>query len=660
MYNLSTFGALMKYILILVFLTTFLFSKDVLTIEQNSVAYGLGHSIEYYVDKEGKKSLEEIRSKTFIPHHKDNPNFGFSTDTYWFKLQYNYAELMIRKEWWLDIDYTLLDFVDVYVIDEEDNICIHKKSGDLNCEVPKDVNQNKLLFLLPNDSLGVYTLYIKVKTTGSMFVPMQIISSKPLLETTLLHQTLSGMYYGIILILILYSSVTYIYSREKIYILYISFIISYALWQLSFDGLGLLYFWHDSQWMREKSTVFFIFSSIYFQMLFSQVLLKSKINIPRYNKYILHPLKYLSIGGIIGCVLIPYSISIVLSAILALVVPTALFISGLMVLKKDYHSVKFFVLGWGVFLIGTILFTLSKFNLISGYYIMKYAQQTASLIDMIFLSGALAERFHRLQREYTYKLKTHNKNLKNSVNAALKQERAKDKILIEQSRLASMGEMIEQIAHQWRQPLNDLGLLNQDLYFKQQLGTMKEEDFIKTHESMDSSIKYMSDTIDDFRNYYKSNKDEEEYQLATAINRILTILRPTLEHFNIKMTLKLDEEIHVQNVKNELQQVILIIINNAKDAMISNETQDKKISIELKSDEKNAYIYIDDNGGGIPQQIKSKIYDPYFTTKFASQGTGIGLYMSKIIIEKNMHGSLDVTNIEDGARFTIKLPLEMG
>ncbi|EDZ63402.1 sensor histidine kinase [Sulfurimonas gotlandica GD1] len=647
----------MKHIFILLFLTAFLFSNDVLTINQNETAYELGQSIDYYVDEKGNQTLEDIRSEKFISHHEPIPNFGFSTQTYWFKLQYNYVELMKSKEWWLNIDYALLDFVDIYVFDEKENLLIHKESGDLNSEAKRDVEQNKLLFSLPTESLGTYTLYMKVKTTGSMFVPMQIISSKPLLETTHLNQTLTGMYYGILFILILYNSVIYIYTREKIYILYVSFVISYALWQLSFDGLGMLYLWQDSQWMKEKSTVLFIYSSTFLLMLFSQTLLKAKTNIPRYNKYVLQPLRYISAVGILASIVLPYNNTIILGAVLATGVPAALFIAGLMVIKKDYYSIRLFVLGWGIFLIGTILFTLSKFNLMSGYIIMKYAQQIASVIDMILLSGALAERFKRLQDEYTYKLKNHNKNLQNAVTDALKLERKKDKILIEQSRLASIGEMIEQIAHQWRQPLNDLGLLNQNLYFKQQLGTLEDDDFIKTHNSIDSTIKYMSDTIDDFRNYYKSDKEEETYQLSSAIESILSIVRPTLEHSGIQVTLKLDYEVNVRNVKNELQQVLLIILNNAKDAMIINAIEDKKITIEVTADEKNAYIHIGDNGGGVPEDIKAKIYDPYFTTKFTGQGTGIGLYMSKIIIEKNMHGYLSLKNLDDGACFSVKLPL---
>jgi signal transduction histidine kinase len=233
----------------------------------------------------------------------------------------------------------------------------------------------------------------------------------------------------------------------------------------------------------------------------------------------------------------------------------------------------------------------------------------------------------------------------------------KDKLLIDQSRLASMGKMIEQIAHQWRQPLNDLGLLNQNFYFKQQLGTLEEEDFLKTHDGIDRNIKYMSDTIDDFRNYYKSDKKEETYQLSRAIENILAIVKPSLEYSGIKVILKLNDAVNLHNVKNELQQVLLIILNNAKDAMITSAIEDKKITIEVATDEKNAYINIFDNGGGVPDDIKEKIYDSYFSTKFNSQGTGIGLYMSKSIIEKNMHGFISVKNIDNGACFTVKLPL---
>ncbi|MDD2450232.1 MAG: sensor histidine kinase [Sulfurimonas sp.] len=647
----------MKYMILLLFFVSFLFSSEAIRVTQENEPYVVGQHLEFYVDDSEVATLQEIKNREFEKHSKSIANFGFLTKAHWFRFKFSYDEAMKKKEWWLSIDYPLLDFVDIYMLDEDDKLVLHKKSGDLYPLAERDTKQHNLVFSLLNDSTQTYTLYARVKTSSSMLVPMEIISSKALIEHTHVHQSLSGIYYGILLVLIFYNLIAFIYTKEKIYVLYVAFVASYALWQLSFDGLGWLHIWQESAWMREKGAVFFIYTSIFFQLVFSRSLLNAQKNIPSCDKFVFEPLIYLSVLGIIFSALLPYKYTIVAGASLTIIIPLVLLAAGFMVMRKDYYSVRLFVLGWGIFLLGTLFFTLSKFSLVSGYFTMKYVQQAASGVEMILLSAALAERFKRLHDEYTNKLKDHNENLTLAVEVALRKERQKDEMLIEQARLASMGEMIEQIAHQWRQPLNDIALLNQDMYFKKYLSKLSDEDFDRIHESIDNNIRYMSDTIDDFRNYYKSDKKKESYFLGDMVESMLSIIGATLEHSSIKINLDIDKEIRLLNVKNELQQVMLIILNNAKDALISNNIDKKNIEIKAYRDAKDAYILVSDNAGGVPKEIKNKIFDPYFTTKHKNQGTGIGLYMSKMIIEKNMQGRLSVENVDGGARFTIKLPL---
>ena len=646
-----------KIILLVIIFSTLLFADRVLEIQKADAPYTVGPTSSYLLDKENKFTLEDIQKMDFKEYTKNIPNFGFLSPPYWFKFQLKYSELMAQKEWWLNIDYPLLDYVALYVFDSQGNLVKHRVSGDLNPNAKSDLHQNSILFKLPNVPDETYTLYLKVNTSSSMLVPMYIMSNESLVEHVHVTQTLSGMYYGILIILILYNSITFAYTREKVYAFYVIFVSAYAIWQLSFDGLGVLYFWGDSYWMREKATSLFIYTGTFTFLLFSQSLLHAKENIPKYNIYILQPLKYLTLIGMIGAILLPYKYTIILGALLSMAVPATLFIAGLMVLKKDYYSIRLFVLGWGVFLVGTILFAMSKFNLIEGYLIMKYGQQIASAIEMTLLSGALVQRFNRLRAEYTEKLKSHNNDLKNQVKIALKHERHQDQVLIEQSRLASMGEMIEQIAHQWRQPLNNIGLINQDLYFKNILGTLKDDDFHKLRTQIDENLIYMSNTIDDFRTYYKGNKEKELYYLDSSIGIILSILEATLKYHKISISLNLQENIQIYSIKNELFQVLINIINNAKDILLSREIKEKQISINLHSENNFAYIEIEDNAGGVPVDIIPKIFDLYFTTKVGNKGTGIGLYMSKEMINNKMDGELTVTNTASGARFTIKLPL---
>jgi signal transduction histidine kinase len=647
----------MRYIWIFLFLHTFLSANSVLKIQKEDNFYNIGKHLEYCIDKDEIYNIDSIQKQEFKDYNKSIANFGFLQPTYWFKLRFVYDESMLKKDWLFRIDNTLLNYVDLYVLDENSKVISHKKSGNLRREQSLKLHENMLLFDMPNNHKGVLTLYLRVKTSGSLFIPIHFVSYKANLKDTHTMQLLYGAYYGVLFMLILYNFITFLYTREKMYILYVTFIVSYALWQLSFDGLGAVYFWSDNYWLIKNGTVLFIYTSTFALLLFSQTLLKAKENIPRLNRFLLDPLKYITIVGIIASVFLPYKYTIVFGALLAISVPATLFIGGIIVLKKDYYSIRLFVLGWGIFLVTTIVFSLSKFDLVPGFLIMKYGQQIGSIIDMILLSGALAERFKRLEDEYKAKLKNYNTDLKTKVKDALEQERKTDKMLIEQSRLASMGEMIEQIAHQWRQPLNNIALLNQDLYFKKELQTLSDTEFYKIHEQIDTNLQYMSNTIDDFRNYYKSDKKEEIYSLSSAVDVVLKITETTFKHSKIKILLDIDNTIMVKNVKNELYQVILNILNNAKDAILLNHIKDGQIKIIIRGDNGDACIDIIDNAGGVPKDIISKIFDPYFTTKFSNQGTGIGLYMAKMIVEKNMSGKLSVENIDNGACFCIKLPL---
>jgi len=168
----------------------------------------------------------------------------------------------------------------------------------------------------------------------------------------------------------------------------------------------------------------------------------------------------------------------------------------------------------------------------------------------------------------------------------------------------------------------------------------------------------MSKTIDDFRNFFKPNKEKVNFKLKDIFNSILSISTAQLSNHNIEINIMFHDEIEYFGYQNELKQVILNIINNAKDAIISNKIEDGKIEVDISLVKDILKITIEDNAGGINESIMDKIFEPYFTTKFKSQGTGIGLYMSKMIIEKNMKGSLKVINDEYGAVFTIKLPVK--
>ncbi len=235
----------------------------------------------------------------------------------------------------------------------------------------------------------------------------------------------------------------------------------------------------------------------------------------------------------------------------------------------------------------------------------------------------------------------------------------KDALLIQQSKMAAMGEMIGHIAHQWRQPLNALGLTLQKIRMYHEEGILTTAELDKSINKSKMLIDKMSATIDDFRNFFKLDKKKERFNILVAINNTLALLEASFKYHNITVTVKTPEE-HVmfEGLRNELEQVILNLLNNAKDALIENNIPNPTITIEIKEDSEQIRIEVRDNGGGIEPTILSRVFEPYFTTKDQGKGTGIGLYMSKVIIEKNMNSTIKVVNTGEGACFCITLAKE--
>ncbi len=247
-----------------------------------------------------------------------------------------------------------------------------------------------------------------------------------------------------------------------------------------------------------------------------------------------------------------------------------------------------------------------------------------------------------------------NENLARSVAEEVAKNRTKDHLLIQQSRLAAMGEMIGNIAHQWRQPLNALGLILANIRDAQSYNELSEEYLEHEVATGRRLIEKMSTTIDDFRNFFRPNREKTAFSLAQAVRDSLSIVESAFRNNNISVELHIDEDGELLGFPNEYSQVLLNILGNAKDVLHDRETPDGKVTIRIRRTGDEMQVVIADNAGGIGDDIIGKVFDPYFTTR--EKGTGIGLYMSKMIIENNMNGRIEVRNCEFGAEFVVTTP----
>lgn len=240
--------------------------------------------------------------------------------------------------------------------------------------------------------------------------------------------------------------------------------------------------------------------------------------------------------------------------------------------------------------------------------------------------------------------------LNSSLEIRINDEVQKNKIfqekLFKADKLASMGEMMSNIAHQWRQPLSLISTVATGIKIQKEFGTLKDEELVQNMDLINKNAQYLSETINDFKNFIKGDRKIKNYNLSGTINNFLHIVESSIKKDSIKIILDLDDTIKIDGYPNELIQCLINIFNNAKDAMEETKQIKPLIFITTVSKDNILKISIKDNAGGIPENIMSKIYDPYFTTKYKSQGTGLGLHMTYKLVDEGMHGKIEAQNVE--------------
>ena len=281
----------------------------------------------------------------------------------------------------------------------------------------------------------------------------------------------------------------------------------------------------------------------------------------------------------------------------------------------------------------------------------------------ILISIAISQKIDEVLKSYEDKVKLNakeleelNESLEIKVQKEIEKNREKEQLLVQKSKFIALGEMISNIAHQWRQPLSELSSILMYIKFKQSIKALDENTMNQKLQEADKVLDFMSHTIDDFRNFFMPKKEKEEFYLNKVVDVVINIVSSTLKNYDIRLEINIDEKIVLKTYLNEYEQVLLNIINNAKDVLIEKKIENPYIKIRAQEEVNHIILTIEDNGGGVLVEPKGKIFEPYFTTKENSNGTGIGLYMSKIIVEKNMKGKLRVKNTKEGAKFAIIIP----
>ena len=422
-----------------------------------------------------------------------------------------------------------------------------------------------------------------------------------------------GITFGILIMTIAYTLIRYIYSKEIFYISYCFMQIFSLVYIVAYSKL-----YQISYFVQEFSLVLASIFAVIFAVNYYEGKFLPKVS--NYKELILNTflLNVVILTAFYHYILFEYLPYTIIYAIL--------FISIIFNLKQGFKPTLIYVIGWSVFCIVLFIFDFKNRYIGLGYF------------DLVLVVFALEAMLFTISIAYKY-------------NDLKKQNKEFEKMILQQSKFVKSGEMIANITHQFRQPLNNISYILINLKKRFESEKLDKIFFDKKINQANEQLNFLSKTIDDFKEFYLQEKEKDDFLVKDSIQNALTILNPDLQKDNINLNLKFEtfEDIKIFGVKNELSQVILSLVSNSIDALKNR--HNPKISINVVSSSAEVIIEILDNAGGIKVKNLKKIFEPYFSTK--EEGTGIGLYLSKIIIEESFGGKLQVQNIKDGAKFSI-------
>ena len=625
-------------------------------------------NIEVYEDKTSSLTLDEIKNvKNFSLSH-NRISLGYTKSAFWFR--FKIKNISDEK-----LDYVLVsteliaDKLDCYVVSKDSTVKEYKSGlGYLN----KDSLVINSIHKYPI-SLEAYEekeVYLREVSLYPLYTSLLIFNRNQLNEYVLSYEKIMSLYFGGLLALILYNFFLYFSTRDRSYFLYIMYVSSFMIWQLSLNGF--IPFQTYTKVSYAYINGLFVPLFIAFLFLFSREILDTKKMFPKIDQL----MKYIAYMFFVLAILTQielYNSYIVLNYAATITFPILLYIG----FKSYFAGNKvaiYFIMAQGVFLALSTIYSLMTEGYIEYTLLSRHGIVVGSFIEIVLFSLALGYRLRILQDEKIYlsnkanieldekvqertkELREYQSNLEDKVEEELKKSRDKDKMIFQQNKLVSMGEMIENIAHQWRQPLSQINsaVLIIDAEISES-DTRANAIVVDKLNEIEKLTKYMSGTIDDFRYFFDNNKEKERFSIGDGVHNSISILKGSLKHNKIEVELDIDTDITIDGYINELQQVVLILLNNSKDEFIADNKENAKISISVKRLTKYIEIVVCDNAGGIATDIIDKIFEPYFTTKFKSKGTGLGLNIAKIIVEEHFNGKLSVANKGDGACFKIVL-----
>jgi len=592
----------------------------------------LAHS-EYTAVKDMNELPNSVKNNIWYKNKFDCKR-NSEYEAYWVRIKVKNSQ-NIPKELYLMDERRYVYAIDYYLI-KKGKITLHKKDGLFVKENVSSFNSSQRIFPLPLAANEEAEILFKVQNFNMLDMPFKIVTKDYLIEYFQFYSFFQGAFLIVLLVMMVYNLITYLIIRVKAYLYYLGYTLLLVLYQTTYFGYFKIFN------LEPIITLILLISGgigfMIFAAYFIRELFQFQKHFPKIDKLfslIIWFLLLLMLFYILTINHIDFYISQYIFNMISIAVFVYVFIIlyslNYLAYKRARHIIFFYAMVWNVVsLLGLLLIAMHS-SIISTDVGVDYLFELGMVIESVLFSLLLAYRIKETEEQ--------------------KQEQ--ELMLIQQNRLASMGEMISTIAHQWRQPLSQINgrVLGLDIDYKKKRLT---DEIMEEHLSDIEQITVnMSGIINDFMNFFNTTKEVETFEIKDVISESIRIVKSS--SFQKVEIVQNVEEIMLQGHKSELIQAILIVINNAIDAYSGSEMA--KIIISVKEQEGDEVVLtFKDNGDGVSDEVLRHMFEPYYTTKHKSQGTGLGLYILKMIIENGMGGKAYIKNDEKGATFTMHVP----
>ncbi|MCB1191242.1 MAG: sensor histidine kinase [Leptospiraceae bacterium] len=624
------------FLSILFILGNSLLAIEPIILTENRGEYPLGLHLEILEDKEGTLTIDDVQKpkmeKLWFKSQWEVPNFGLSKNVYWarFKIQ-----SQSKKDHYLEIAYPPMDKIDFYILSEGENI-IHKKAGDFLPFKERDVQYRNYVFrIVPNENPKTY--YLRFETESPMQFPLTLWTSVSLTEKINGEMLGFGLYYGTMLVMILYNLFLFLSVRDKSYLYYIGYIASFLCYLASVNGIGFEYLWQDYPFFNSMipST---IAVTLFFSTLFTQSFLQTSIHAKTINK-LLTTVSVSSLIIALASTKLSYSLSIRITSTIVLIFVILAIVSSATVLKAGYRPARYFLYAWIVLLFGGIIFTLMNFGILPRTFLTNYGMQFGSAFEVILLSLGLADRINELKRQNELA------NIK-TLEAEQRSNKVKD-------------EFLANLSHEIKTPLTIVYAYSEMLTTGKDYSDEVKEYSKEIYTHAQKLNDYVSDVM--FVTDLESNLQLQRstVDLEKLVGYVIKQHQSLVEEKDVFIELNLGEHTNFHCDEILLEKALSAIIKNA----IVYNNQGGKIRIESEitlSHFQHLQITITDTGIGISLEFHEKVFEKFFrvdsSLTYTVSGVGVGLYIAKKIIELHS-GSIELqSELEKGTKVKIVLP----